>query len=352
MIPLNKKRQKMVTDMKRAKNNAFAILEIESMQTKPKDNTFATLLELLKSLEFSNVLFYDKSSSLFLDNEYNSINKISTPKNIIHSLQNQSLINLKSDFLYCFTSKETWSILNKKYENTYYIPEDTNLNKQKKYLTESLSHQISDPKEALLELVKLAKRYKHLDSIKSVPMNGIYLLFEKGEQEEGIDRVVRVGTHTGTDLLPARLNQHYEIENKDRSIFRTNLGRALLNDRNDSYLNVWSRNNTTRKIRAMNLPFRIIEKEVLLEKEVSNIIQNNFSFSIIEVQNKDYRLYLETALIASFAYAKIKPSQNWLGHKSPVKKIRESGLWQVQGILRTPINAYDLAYIKDHLIFL
>ena len=342
----------MVIDMKCAKNNVFAILEIESIQTKLKDNKFDTLRELLESLNFEKILFYDKSSHLFLDKKYTSINEIINPKNIIHSLQNQNLINMTCDSLYCFTSKETWSILNKKYENAYFIPEDLNVIKQKKYLTEALNSQISDPKVALLELVKLAKRYKHLDSLESVPMNGIYLLFEKGEQEDGIDRVVRVGTHTGTDLLTARLNQHYEIENKDRSIFRTNLGRALLNDRNDSYLEVWSRNNTTRKVRAMNLPFRIIEKESLLEKEISTIIQNNFSFSIIEVQNKDYRLYLETALIASFAFAKIKPSESWLGYKSPVKKIRESGLWQVQGILRTPINAYDLAYIKDHLIFL
>ena len=331
--------------------NTFAIIEIESVK-KLQDNEHHTLYELIKSLRFTNVLFYENSSKLILDEEYNSINKINNPKNINHSFQNQDLINMTYDLLYCFTSKETWSDINKKHDNAYFIPENKNLNKQKEYLLESLKNQNSNPEEELIELVKIAKKFKYLDPLDEVPMNGIYLLFEKSEQEKGTDRVVRVGTHTGTDLLPARLNQHYEIENKDRSIFRTNLGRALLNDRNDPYLEVWSRNNTTRKVRAINLPYRIIEKEMILEKEISNIIQQNFSFSIIEVQNKDYRLYLETALIASFAYTKIKPSRNWLGHRSPVKKIRDSGLWQVQGILRTPINSYDLAYIKDHLIFL
>lgn len=36
----------------------------------------------------------------------------------------------------------------------------------------------------------------------AIPRNGIYILFEKGEQAHGGDRIVRVGTHTGENQLP------------------------------------------------------------------------------------------------------------------------------------------------------
>jgi len=53
-----------------------------------------------------------------------------------------------------------------------------------------------------------------------IPLNGIYILFEKGEYAHGKDRIVRMGSHTGQDKLCSRLNQHFINENKDRSIFR------------------------------------------------------------------------------------------------------------------------------------
>src|SRR5262245_29962296 len=53
-----------------------------------------------------------------------------------------------------------------------------------------------------------------------IPLNGIYILFEKGEFAHGAKRIVRAGTHTGENQLRSRLRQHFLIENKDRSIFR------------------------------------------------------------------------------------------------------------------------------------
>jgi len=55
---------------------------------------------------------------------------------------------------------------------------------------------------------------------RKIPRNGIYILFEKGETAHGMDRVVRIGTHTGKNQLRSRLKQHFIKENKDRSIFR------------------------------------------------------------------------------------------------------------------------------------
>ena len=62
-----------------------------------------------------------------------------------------------------------------------------------------------------------------------IPLNGIYILFEKGEFAHSTNRIVRIGTHTGNNQLRSRLFQHFLNENKDRSIFRKNIGRALLN---------------------------------------------------------------------------------------------------------------------------
>jgi hypothetical protein len=49
-------------------------------------------------------------------------------------------------------------------------------------------------------------------------------MFEAGESGHGTDRIVYVGTHTGPGNLPARLAEHFVRENKDRSIFRGNIG--------------------------------------------------------------------------------------------------------------------------------
>src|SRR5207244_8401049 len=70
-----------------------------------------------------------------------------------------------------------------------------------------------------------------------LPRNGIYVLFERGETGHEGNRIVRIGTHRGDGELPSRLVQHFVMENKDRSIFRKHMGRALLNmDRCDPYL--------------------------------------------------------------------------------------------------------------------
>ena len=80
-----------------------------------------------------------------------------------------------------------------------------------------------------------------------IPQNGIYILFEQGEVAHGTNRIVRVGTHTGDKQLRSRLEQHFIKENKDRSIFRKNIGRAILNRDQDPYLERWELDLTTRQ---------------------------------------------------------------------------------------------------------
>lgn len=71
-----------------------------------------------------------------------------------------------------------------------------------------------------------------------LPPNGVYFLFEAGEIGHDGARIVRIGSHTGAGNLPSRLQEH-TTANKDRSIFRKNIGRALLTKAMDSFLQQW-----------------------------------------------------------------------------------------------------------------
>ena len=201
-------------------NNSFAIIDTKSFTHNEIENEANNALyKLIKSLNFQQIFFHIIDTTIILDEQYKFIQHEEETKSITDTLKKQNIINFLEDSLYCFTTKEVWDTISKKIKNAYFIPKDLDLKKQKKYLLESLNNLNLNPKEALLKLTHQAKRFKYLDFLESAPLNGIYILFEKGEQENGLERVVRIGTHTGRNLLPARLKQHYEIENKDRSIF-------------------------------------------------------------------------------------------------------------------------------------
>ncbi len=172
-----------------------------------------------------------------------------------------------------------------------------------------------------------------------IPPNGIYILFEKGEKAHGTDRIVRIGTHTGDDQLRSRLRQHFTQENKDRSIFRKNIGRALLSKASDPFLEQWEWDLTTKANKEKYLPLLDTKKQAQLEQEVSRYIRENFSFCVFEVEGKAQRLDLESKLISTVSLCKeCKPSAKWLGLHSPKEKIRESGLWLVNELYKVPLD--------------
>lgn len=145
-----------------------------------------------------------------------------------------------------------------------------------------------------------------------------------------MDRIVRVGTHTGDNNLPSRLVQHLNNENKDRSIFRKNIGRAILNKSKDSFLDEWEIDLTPKTAKEKYSDLVNSEKLKATEKKVSAYMRNNLSFSFFEVATEENRLAMEKLLIKTIsACVDFKPSDNWLGNYSPVAKIRESGLWLV-----------------------
>jgi len=99
----------------------------------------------------------------------------------------------------------------------------------------------------------------------AIPKNGIYILFEKGETAHDTDRIVRIGTHTGDNQLRSRLKQHFVKENKDRSIFRKNIGRALLSKVNNSFLEQWEWDLTTRANKEKYIPLLNTQKQAEVE---------------------------------------------------------------------------------------
>jgi hypothetical protein len=85
---------------------------------------------------------------------------------------------------------------------------------------------MSDLCYELHQLCSLLPRLRFPFEEKDIPCNGVYILFEEGEEAHGMDRIVRIGSHTGQNKLLSRLREHFINENKDRSIFRKNIGRA------------------------------------------------------------------------------------------------------------------------------
>ena len=181
----------------------------------------------------------------------------------------------------------------------------------------------------------------------AIPRNGIYVLFEKGEHAHGADRIVRVGTHTGENQLPSRLKQHFLNENKDRSIFRKNIGRAILQKAKDPFLEQWNWDLTTRKARERYLRLLDKEKQHQVEKAVTEYLQHNFSFVVFAVDGKAERLEWEQKIISTVSWCdECRPSANWLGKYSPKRKIRESGLWLVNAIYKEQLSKEKLEILE------
>jgi hypothetical protein len=177
---------------------------------------------------------------------------------------------------------------------------------------------------------------------KRIPLNGIYLVFEQGELAHGANRIVRVGTHTGTNQLPSRLRQHFVVGNKDRSIFRKNIGRALLNRNYDPFLPTWEIDRTSRKAKDEHVEIDL-DRQRAIESDVSEYIRHQFSFVVVRIDQKAERLSLESKMISTLSLcSECGPSDQWLGLSSTKKKIRESGLWLVNELYKEPLSLRDL----------
>ena len=205
-----------------------------------------------------------------------------------------------------------------------------------------------------LELHKLLNNltrysYPFEENLISIPSNGIYIKFEKGEKIESLDRIVRIGTHKGNDQLHSRLFQHFKNENQRRSIFRKNIGRCFLNMEKNPYLKFWELDITSKAHKLKNIKYIDFDFELNIEQRVSNYIQNNISFCVFLVDNKEDRLFWESKIIATIAQSGIKATSNWLGNYSPKTKIKQYGLWQIQGLKKPPLTLIEFEKLKTIL---
>ncbi len=193
-------------------------------------------------------------------------------------------------------------------------------------------------------------------SPEQLPWNGIYFFYEdteiSGHDIEKL-RIVRVGTHKDGNFR-SRIAEHYLLDEskmnfdatkpapKDRSIFRKNIGRALLNRSEGPYLKTWEIDFTKKDNRDNYGRLRDIEKEKKIEREVTQLLRNQFSFRFIILEQAALRMGsngLECSLIGTVARCGMcKPSGNWLGNYSPKEQVRSSGLWLVQHLRAKQID--------------
>jgi hypothetical protein len=169
-------------------------------------------------------------------------------------------------------------------------------------------------------------------------------------------RIVRIGTHKEGNFR-SRIKEHFLLDESrmgfdkdkpkpsDRSIFRKNIGRALLNRDGDNYLQIWEIDFTTRGNRESLGHKRDVDKEKGMESTITRILRERFSFRFIVIESQTERMGskgLESSLIGTVASCKLcSPSGNWLGNDSPKQQIKKSGLWLVQHLKANGINESD-----------
>jgi hypothetical protein len=175
-------------------------------------------------------------------------------------------------------------------------------------------------------------RYR-IEEIHCMPSNG--------------DRIVRIGSHTGEGNLSSRLREHM-TQNKDRSIFRKHVGRALLARDSDPYLAVWNLDFTSRKLRESKGHLVNALKQAAIEDAVSDYI-SRFSVSVLPMRSPEEACRLERLCIrTAHSCGLCGPSPHWLGMFADTR-IARSGLWQVMHLKRNGLKPDELRSTEESL---
>jgi len=151
--------------------------------------------------------------------------------------------------------------------------------------------------------------------------------------------------------LRSRLNQHFVKQNKNRSIFRKNIGRCFLNKDSNPYLNLWELDTTSRANKEKNLKLLDLVFEKKIEERISSYIQVNLSFCVFQIDTKNDRIFWERKIVSTLAKAPdIKLSDKWLGNYSSKIKIKASGLWQVNELYKDCLTELEFEQLKRKIL--
>jgi len=172
-------------------------------------------------------------------------------------------------------------------------------------------------------------RYNHSFRAADIPVNGIYLMFEKGEAVSHPhyfgDRIVRVGTHKVDGRLPTRLRTHFR-GNRRASILRRHPANVM----------------------AAEQGYSALAASAVSEEQISTRIADRFSFVCVRVPTQAERLAIESGLIALLAsYPLARPSAGWPGLLAHSVKIWESGLRNVLHVHGVPLSCAGLDRFRE-----
>jgi len=170
---------------------------------------------------------------------------------------------------------------------------------------------------------------------------------------------IRVGTHRNGNFK-SRISEHFlpkgfnldmnRYAPKDRSIFRKNIGRALLNKSHPDYLPIWEFDFMDGKNVREHSNKRDFALEENIENQITETLKSKFSFRFIEIMDQKARMGkdgLESRLIGTLSHcSKCCPSNDWLGRYSSKEKIRNSGLWLIQHLGSPGITEDDKRLIS------
>ncbi len=199
--------------------------------------------------------------------------------------------------------------------------------------------------DRLYALVQGLPRCDSTTDLHKLPADGIYLFFEMGElapwRGGTTDRIVRIGINEKDGGFRRRIRKHYgRVKslggNRGQSAFRRHIGGDWLRrqDAQCQRVDPWLRD-------------KVGEFDDV-EKAVSQLLRDRFTFVWLEVQDTLLRARLEKGLIGLLAQWPLgKPSQSWLGHHAKNDKIRRAGLWNSDDIDALPLTSQELIQIES-----
>ena len=173
--------------------------------------------------------------------------------------------------------------------------------------------------ERLHQCVNNMERFSYPFPKGRMPSNGICIFFENGELARDGNRIVLSNTHTGHDQLIPRLDDHFERENKDRSIFRKHVGRCFLKRDNDPFLEDWERDLTSREARERyggRIDFR---KQRQIEEKITEYVK---SVGAVSCQSGTAGLHIALKICGvTKDHEVIVPTLTFIAAVNPVKYV-------------------------------